>query len=486
MTDPADFLSRLRDGRLIVVGDVMLDRYTAGAIDRISPEAPVPVLHHAETSEALGGAGNVAANLAALGAEARLFGRIGRDMPGERIAALCGAAGIPAAGLITADSLPTTTKTRFVSAGQQVLRVDDERAEPLGAAAAEALLAAVTDALAGTDALILSDYAKGLFAGDLAPRLIAAAREAGIPVIVDPKGTDYARYRGASAVSPNRGELALATGRAAGDTEDIVAAARDLIAAHDLGSLLVTRSEDGLSLITASEAVHVPAEAREVFDVSGAGDTVVAVFALGLALGLQPRHAAPLANTAAGIVVAKRGTAQLSARELREGLARRRTAPGALLGASTLEETQAAIAAWRAQGYRIGFTNGCFDILHYGHASILVRARALCDRLIVGLNSDASVARLKGEGRPVNPAADRAALLLALRAVDAVVVFEEDTPRALIGALQPDLLVKGADYTLDEVVGADIVLARGGEVKLLELEDGRSTSGILAKARADQ
>jgi len=486
MTDLTRFFDTETGPRIVVAGDVMLDCYQYGDIERISPEAPVPVLRHARRSAVLGGAGNVAVNLASLGAAPVLIGRIGADDSGGQVQALCEAAGI-LPQLIVDPGVPTVRKTRFVSGGQQVLRLDEETVSDCTDATADAVLAAFGRALDGAAAVILSDYAKGLLAGGLAGRLIDAARARGVAVFVDPKGRDFSRYRGADAVTPNRRELGQATGDELTGDAAIMAAARAQIAAHDLGAMLVTRSEEGLSWITADAAMHVPAEAREVFDVSGAGDTVVASFALARARGLANEDAARLANTAAGIVVGKRGTASVSTAELRDSLRQKGALPGRPREPASLDEARTAVAGWRAEGLRVGFTNGCFDILHYGHASILERARGLCDRLVVGLNSDASVSRLKGAGRPVNPAADRAGLLLALRSVDAVVVFEEDTPRALIEALAPDILIKGADYREDQVVGADFVKANGGQVALLALEPGRSTTAIIdkAKSRAD-
>ncbi|MEM7766723.1 MAG: D-glycero-beta-D-manno-heptose-7-phosphate kinase [Pseudomonadota bacterium] len=481
MTDPTRFFDTGQRETILVVGDVMLDCYEYGAIERISPEAPVPVLRHGERSAMLGGAGNVAANLASLGAQPVLVGRIGADDTGETVRALCERDGITPK-LIPDPDVPTIRKTRFVSGGQQVLRLDEEAIEPCTGDCMAGILAAIDEALPRVATVILSDYAKGLFTGGLAEAVIARAKAAGTPVIVDPKGRDFSRYRGADIVTPNRAELAVAAGEALVGEAAIIAAARYQIDTHALGALLVTRSEEGMSLVTPTDALHTEAEAREVFDVSGAGDTVVATYGLAIARGLTPASAMRLANSAAGIVVGKRGTAQVALPELRESLRRKGTIPSRMRTAATLEVARKAVEGWRREGLRIGFTNGCFDILHYGHASILERSKALCDRLVVGLNSDASVSRLKGPNRPVNPEADRAALLLALRAVDSVVVFDDDTPLALIEALLPDVLVKGADYTLDDVVGADTVQANGGVVKLLDLEPGRSTSAILARS----
>ncbi|MEM0985094.1 MAG: D-glycero-beta-D-manno-heptose-7-phosphate kinase [Pseudomonadota bacterium] len=483
MTDLSRFFVADGPERVVVVGDVMLDSYQYGDIERISPEAPVPVLRHARRASVLGGAGNVAANLAHLGGAPVLIGRVGADAAGEEVAALCEVGGI-SAELACDGRVPTVRKTRFVSAGQQILRLDEERLDPLDGDTRTAVVTAFDAALADARAVILSDYGKGLLSGDLAAALIERAKNRMVPVVVDPKGRDFSRYAGADVVTPNRKELSIAVGQDLSGDDAIIGAAREQIGAHGLGALLVTRSEEGLSLVSAEAAFHVSAEAREVFDVSGAGDTVVATFALALARGLDRADAARLANSAAGIAVAKRGTSTVSAGELREALRQSGAIAGRLRTPLTQEDAKRAVEAWRREGLTVGFTNGCFDILHVGHASILERARALCDRLVVGLNSDASVTRLKGDGRPVNPAGDRAALLLALRSVDAVVMFEEDTPLALIEALLPDVLVKGADYTLENVVGADCVLAHGGRVELLDLEPGRSTSAIIERSKS--
>ena len=482
MRDITRFFEETAQDKVVIIGDVMLDRYQHGQIERISPEAPVPVLQEHASEAVLGGAANVAANVASLGGTTVLIGRIGDDEGGQTVRQLCADAGI-VDELIAGDAVPTITKTRFVTGGQQVLRLDLERISPPLDAQLRELLARLSKHLKDAKAVIISDYNKGLFLNGLAQNVIEAAKSAGVPVVVDPKGRDFGRYSGADVITPNRSELARVATHDLESDQDMIDAARSQLTAHCIGAMLLTRSEDGLSFITPEKALHAPAEAREVFDVSGAGDTVVATFALALARSLKPEAAAQLANSAAGKAVAKRGTATVHLSELREMLRQSGDIPGRLREPIPLDVAKDAVAAWREEGLTVGFTNGCFDILHFGHASILERARALCDRLVVGLNSDASVRRLKGAARPVNPQEDRARLLLALRAVDAVIVFDDDTPLRLIETLLPDVLIKGADYTIETVVGADVVQANGGAVKLLDIEPGRSTSAIIEKSK---
>jgi D-beta-D-heptose 7-phosphate kinase/D-beta-D-heptose 1-phosphate adenosyltransferase len=475
---------RLHGRRVLVAGDIMLDRFVYGGMERISPEAPVPILRHGSERQMLGGAGNVAANLRSLGGIPVLVGLIGNDVEGGAVRRLCEEAGIDASGLVVSDDRPTAVKTRFVVQGQQVLRYDREIAGEPDDAAADRLSGAFARALEAADAVVISDYGKGAVAGRLAPEFIRLSRALGRRVVVDPKGADYARYRGATLVTPNLKELGEAAGGTPDHDMEIVAAARGLVERHALEAMLVTRSAAGMSLVDRGACLHIPAQAREVFDVSGAGDTVVSVVALALAEGLDLRAAARIANAAAGVVVGKRGTAQVRPAELIVALrSDEQVGEGSLVD----RETAAGIAeAWREQGLSVGFTNGCFDILHAGHVTLMNEARAKCDRLIVGVNSDASVGRLKGPERPINPEAERAAVLAALGAVDLVVVFEEDTPEALIEAIKPDVLVKGADYTVDQVVGAPFVLARGGRVALVDLVPGRSTTRVVAAIRGKQ
>jgi D-beta-D-heptose 7-phosphate kinase / D-beta-D-heptose 1-phosphate adenosyltransferase len=469
--------------RILVLGDVMLDRYLYGEVERISPEAPVPVVRLRRSRAMLGGAGNVARNISALGGRAVLVGLRGRDATAGELAALLADDPRIEDSMAESATRPTICKMRVVAGTQQVARLDDEVADPADAAEAASLVAATERALAaGCAALVLSDYAKGVLAPPVVEAAIAAARVRGIPVLVDPKRDDFAPYRGADLLTPNARELSRAARMPTGTVAEVAAAARAVMEAAGLPALLCTRAEKGMTLVRASGAVaSVPAEAREVFDVSGAGDTVVATLALAHAAGRPLEEAMRLANAAAGIVVGKLGTATVSAEELAHAL--HAAGEAAANGEALLDRDAAArlVGEWRAHGLRIGFTNGCFDVLHAGHVALLSAARRRCDRLVVGLNTDESVARLKGPSRPVNPLGDRAAVLAALAAVDAVVPFAEDTPLELIRALRPDVLVKGADYTIDRVVGADIVQAAGGEVVLVELLPGRSTTSILAR-----
>lgn len=477
----ADAVPALAKARVVCAGDLMLDRYVYGEVRRISPEAPIPVLAIDHETAMLGGAGNVVRNLAALGVGVSVAGVIGDDEAGRTVTDLLASEPGVRPLLGTDPARRTAIKTRFCAGPQQLLRADRETIAPLAPALQDRLVGAVESALAQASVLVLSDYGKGLLEAGVAKRLIAAARQAGRMVIVDPKGTDFSRYAGATLLTPNRRELAEATRMPVGDDAQVVAAARALIATHGVQAVLVTRSQDGMTLVEATgEPRHLKAEARAVFDVSGAGDTVVAVLAGALAAGLALDDAARLANAAAGIVVGKVGTAVVHPDELVSALHHQDVweAEAKLV---SREQAVERIAAWRRQGLKIGFTNGCFDLLHPGHVSLLAQARAACDRLVVGLNSDASVSRLKGPSRPVQTEAARATVMASLRSVDLVVIFGEDTPLALIEALRPDVLVKGADYTVETVVGADRVQSWGGRVLLAELAQGHSTSATIAR-----
>ncbi|HYZ32462.1 MAG TPA: bifunctional D-glycero-beta-D-manno-heptose-7-phosphate kinase/D-glycero-beta-D-manno-heptose 1-phosphate adenylyltransferase HldE [Crenalkalicoccus sp.] len=467
--------------RILVLGDVMLDRYLYGEVERISPEAPVPVVRLRRTRAMPGGAGNVARNISALGGQALLVGLVGEDAAGAELRALLA----QDAGIVDAlvpAARPTSSKMRVLAGTQQVARLDDEVAAFADAAESAALVAAAEAALPGCRAVILSDYGKGVLAPEVIARIAAAARARGIPVLADPKRDDFSAYRGADCLTPNARELARAARLPTGTEAEVIAAARRVTTEAGLPALLCTRAEKGMTLVLADgTADSVPAQAREVFDVSGAGDTVIATLALAHAAGRPLAEAMRIANAAAGLVVAKLGTATVGADELAHAL---RAEGGSAPEEGALLDRDAAlrlVEEWRAHGLRVGFTNGCFDILHAGHVALLRAARRRCDRLIVALNTDASVARLKGPSRPVNRLADRAAVVSALAAVDAVVAFGEDTPLELIGALRPDLLVKGGDYRPETIVGAELVQGWGGEVAVVPLLPGRSTTGILAR-----
>jgi D-beta-D-heptose 7-phosphate kinase/D-beta-D-heptose 1-phosphate adenosyltransferase len=469
--------------RVLVVGDVMLDRYWRGETGRVSPEAPVPVVRFERLEERPGGAANVAANLAMLGAHTRLLGVTGLDEEGARLARLVAGLDIEFERIGTAE-VPTTAKQRIVSRSQQLIRLDTEVRAPESAALR--VLEAFRMLLDDVDLVVLSDYDKGTLAA--VEQLIDAARTRNVPVLVDPKGSDFARYSGATALTPNLSEFEAVAGAAA-DDDSLVRAARAQLQALALDFLLVTRSERGMSLVAADGAVHhLPTRAREVFDVTGAGDTVIATLAAGLAAGLDPVRAAQLANVAAGVVVRRIGVAGVTPAELQRGAyeAGVCTEEGAgehkdrLLNAS---RAVAAVSDAKARGERVVMTNGCFDVLHAGHVNYLQAASTLGARLLVAVNDDESVRRLKGEGRPINPLEDRLAVLLALGCVDWVVPFAEDTPQNLICAVLPDVLVKGGDYSVEQIAGGDCVRRAGGEVRVLPLLEGRSTSAVIQRMR---
>lgn len=477
---------RLPDQTVLCVGDLMLDDFVYGDVSRVSPEAPVPVIAVTREEKVIGGAGNVARNVASLGARCIFVGVIGDDEAARTIRSALGSfRGAIEADLVTDPARPTTRKLRFVSEhySSHLLRADWEQASPVSADIESALLTHIEAAVPRADAVILSDYAKGVLTHRVIRTLIARAKDLGKPVIVDPKGRDYTIYRGATLITPNRKELADATRMPVADAVETAAAAAELARLVEAKAVLVTLSEDGMLLhVEDAPPVHVPAYPVRVRDVSGAGDTSVAVLGVLLAMGAGFEPAMRAANAAASVVVGKRGTATVSAMELRS-----RILPAAALAAEEKIVFDWAVAddkvrEWRAQGLRIGFTNGCFDLLHPGHVKVLTAARGACDRLVLGLNSDASVTRLKGEGRPIQDVHARADVLAALEAVDLVVVFEEDTPIELIRRIRPNVLVKGGDYRKEDVVGGDIVEAGGGEVILVDMVPGHSTSRIVKRS----
>lgn len=474
---PENLIS-LQSARVLCVGDVMMDRFVYGNIDRISPEAPIPVLLVSREKHMLGGAGNVVANLAALNVSATLVAVVGDDAVGADVKKQLGEIGAGCALEISADRF-TTVKSRFVCGTQQMLRVDREKTNDIPASVEDKLIARIEALIPETDAVILSDYKKGLLTDKIITCTIAAARRHGKPVVVDPKGADFTRYRGATIITPNRKELETATGMKAGTDDEVRAAAMKLIIDCDVEAVLATRSKDGMSLICRNDApVHIPANVREIYDVSGAGDTVIATFASGVAAGLPLKNAALLSNIAAGIVVGKPGTATARPDEimtvLEEGIAKKTKRV-------TLQQASEQAERLRIRGLKVGFTNGCFDLLHMGHLSSLRQAKANCDFLIVALNSDAAVKRLKGPARPVQDQNTRAEILAALECVDMVVIFEEDSVYNTIKAIKPDVLVKGGQYKLEEVVGYDVVMSYGGKIVRAEMEEGFSTTNTIAK-----
>ena len=470
-----DFLGRLDGVAVVVIGDLMLDRAVHGRVARISPEAPIPVLAMEREVASIGGAGNVVANLFALGAKVAAAGVVGSDGEGDEIARIM--AGMTPGGAILwrQDDRPSTVKTRYWGGGQQLLRVDRESTATLPEPGIAAILDWLDELLGETRAIVLSDYAKGALPAALVEQVIARAKVAGCPVLVDPKGRDLQRYQGATLLTPNRRELIEATGIHAVDLASVEQAADALRRSVGVEAVLATLGADGMVLVDGGELVRIPALRREVFDVVGAGDTVIATLAAGLAAGASLAQAARLANVAGSVAVGRIGTAAVSLADLTGALSPAR--------AKVADAVRAAgvVAAARAAGQRIGFTNGCFDLIHAGHVAYLHAARARCDLLVVGLNDDRSVERLKGAGRPVNRLEDRAAVLAALADVDLVVPFAADTPLDLITELKPDLLVKGSDYLAEQVVGAKELAGWGGELYLAPIKPGVSTTGLLGR-----
>jgi D-beta-D-heptose 7-phosphate kinase/D-beta-D-heptose 1-phosphate adenosyltransferase len=462
--------------RVVVAGDVMLDRYLFGSTGRISPEAPVPVVHVQETDDRPGGAANVAVNLAALGASTSLVGVVGKDAAADALLGIMRARGIDCA-FATADDRPTITKTRVQSRGQQLIRLDEENSRPMPGGALTDVLQGIVN---GAGAVVLSDYGKGALS-DVAA-MIRVCREAGVPVLVDPKGTDFGQYRGATIMTPNQSEFEAVAGRCESDDE-LVERAIDLMQQLELGALLVTRSEKGMLLIeNGSEPLFLSTQAREVYDVTGAGDTVIATLAGALACGQSLGSAAAVANLAAGLVVRKIGVATVTTGELAAALHQRGQGGGGLVD---LDALLALVDEARDRDERIIMTNGCFDVLHAGHVSYLEEAKSLGDRLIIAVNDDDSVKRLKGPDRPINALEDRLLVLAGLAAVDWVVPFSADTPAKLIEAVLPDVLVKGGDYKPEEIAGAREVLQSGGEVRILSFRDGHSSSRIIDRLGGD-
>ena len=471
-----------RNAPALVVGDVMLDKYIWGEVERISPEAPVPILRTALQDEKPGGAANVAMNLAGLGARVTVCGFAGGDPEQERLESLLAEAGVEPS-LTTVAGAPTTTKLRILSGTHQMMRLDTEATSSYSTAAHEDLLQRALAILPNAAVLVLSDYAKGALTDPVCRALISEAHRFHIPVLVDPKNRSFARYSGATMVCPNRKELSAATGEPPENLDRLLAAAQAMLPPLEMEFMAVTLGEKGIAVLRPGSRLHVPAAVRQVYDVSGAGDTVIAVLALAIACGVEIEAAVQVANIAAGIVVSKVGTVPIQQDELLGALSQE---IAFCMDAKVLplERLLSRVAGWRSAGQRMVFTNGCFDILHIGHITLLEQARRTGDRLIVGLNSDNSVRRIKGPPRPIVGERERAKILAALSAVDAVVLFDENTPLKLIEVIRPDVLVKGADYTEDNIAGAREVRAWGGRVELISLVEGVSTTRLLAKSAA--
>ena len=503
--DDTELVQKMAQTAILVAGDIMLDRFVYGHVDRISPESPIPVLSIDRENIMLGGAGNTLSNLIHLKCKGKILSIVGDDEAGRQVREKAEHYGIDVTGLKTLSDRPTIVKTRFLAGHQQLLRTDFERVREITKETEQALLQAGDEIMPTVNALIISDYGKGLLTPSVIKGLIDRAQKHGIPVLVDPKGTDYSKYRGADVVTPNRKELSLATsGRRVDEDDEITEAAQDVIKRCGIKSVVATRSRDGMSVIQDDGAVHIrSATDIEVFDVSGAGDTVIATIAAGLAAGADIIQSAALANLAGSIVVSKVGTAPIRAEELIEALENLETYGQGLAAfaarrssqdrtreapvAQTWEEAKEDVERWKARGLTVGFTNGCFDIIHPGHVKYLNVARHRCDRLVVGLNIDSSVKILKGEDRPVHDEASRAAVLAALGSVDLVVFFgakekgQDNTAIDLIGVLQPDRYFKGGDYTVEQIPEAPSVQAYGGEVEVLDISEGHSTTNSIRK-----
>jgi D-beta-D-heptose 7-phosphate kinase/D-beta-D-heptose 1-phosphate adenosyltransferase len=472
-------LARMQDVRVLVVGDLMLDEYLWGRVERVSPEAPVQVVDVASTTVALGGAANVARNVTALGGRATLVGLVGKDDAGDALCERLDAAGIGQGGIIRSDARPTVKKTRVMAQRQQVMRYDRESRAPATGDETRELIQAAARAMDGCSAVLVSDYAKGTVTPELCAALVEQAGRRGIPVCVDPKGSDPARYRGATLLTPNLREAALLDAELPNEDAAVTAAAGRIREAGDLSAVLVTRSERGMTLVTAEGVTHIPTRAREVYDVTGAGDTVLAAVGLALAAGAEPVEAASLGNDAAGVVVGKVGAACATPLEVVQHV--RRTAAGSDAKVLGRDDLLHAVARLKAEGRRVVFTNGCFDLLHVGHVRYLQKARELGDVLVLALNTDDSVRRLKGPGRPIVPEHERASVLAALGCVDYVTLFAEETPLDLIARIRPDVLVKGGDYTPEQVVGRELVEEHGGRVAIVPYLLGKSTTDLISR-----
>lgn len=472
--------ARAKEVRALVIGDLMLDEYLWGKADRISPEAPVQVVDVLREDLRLGGAGNVVNNLVALGCKVSVCSVIGADDNGTLLTRVFTGMGVDLDGLFEDPDRRTGKKTRVMAAHQQIVRIDRESKDALQPYFEDLIITYLHDNIRNFNVLVVSDYLKGVLTARVLNSILALGIDAGIPVVVDPKGNDYSKYSGATILTPNRKEAEQASGISIIDEATLNQAAARLIEELDLSALLITRSEAGMSLFrSAHDPLHIPTVAREVYDVTGAGDTVLAMLSLGLASGLSLDDSAKLANTAAGIVVGKLGTSTLKPAEILDEIGgEHRDSDNKIKNLDVLAEI---IAEEKSRGKKIVFTNGCFDLLHFGHVKYLQKARSFGDILVLGLNSDASIKRLKGAKRPLIAEEERAHILAALDCIDYVVIFDEDTPLKLIETLKPSILVKGGDYTLDGVVGREAVEADGGRVELVQFVDGKSTTNIIEK-----
>lgn len=470
------------DRHALVIGDVMLDRYLIGSVGRISPEAPVPIVLLNEQNERAGGAANVAANLAQLGIKTHIVGCVGDDNEAKILVKLLNAMDINANGICTSINRPTIAKTRIVGGHQQMLRLDQEDSTVYSKSEHTLLREAIKQQLSlKPSVVILSDYAKGLLSDEICKQIITQCKTQHIPLLVDPKGRDYSKYKGATAITPNKLEAAEACATTTHDP-DLVNQLKTLKNSLNLQFLAMTRGEEGITLID-EDVHHLPAVAKQVFDVSGAGDTVIATLAAGLMNGLSPIESLQLANIAAAIVVGKLGTVPISQHELYEALINQQGDEQAHK-ICDLAQLMQKVEAWKKAKQQIVFTNGCFDLLHAGHVTYLEAAKKRGDKLILGLNTDRSVSAIKGPSRPVVHENDRARVLAALESVDAVILFDEDTPLNLIKRIQPNIIAKGSDYAADQVVGGKEVLSWGGKIALIDLVEGRSTSNIIRKMNA--
>ncbi len=488
MSNFNQLIKNLNKGKILLVGDIMLDQYIKGKVSKISPEGPIPVLNITSEEQVLGGAGNVLANLCALGLNPICIGLIGNDDNGKIICNKMKSLGANTDNIIKSDEKPTIVKTRFVSQNQQLLRVDRENTQTISTAIKEDILRRAKKEMSEASILILSDYGKGVLSQDLIQSLIHLGNENNIPVLVDPKGNNYTIYNGATIITPNRNELSHATNHMATATDyDIEHAAQKLMEECNINFVFATRSEDGISVIpNQGTPTHLRTKSIEVYDVSGAGDTVVAVTAAALAAGGDLIDAARIANIAGAIVVAKSGTATVTITEIENYI--QKNSPKTI-GARSWEDTKDQIDKWQAKGLKVGFTNGCFDILHYGHVNYLARAKEKCDHLIIGLNHDKSVKILKGDTRPINDQNARATVIAALSSVDAVVYFgadiegQDNTPCEIVNFLKPDILMKGGDYTIDQLPEGKVVQSYGGQVEIMPLYEGYSTTNIIEKSK---